>query len=96
MKTFSKIEVIMVLRANIPDLGLADAKNMVDKFESRNFENRVVAALGVEAREELYTWARLNAAYLSNQPYVDSEYDSSANDWDHSDHIDSDAYGDPY
>lgn len=54
---FSKIQVIVILRDNIPGLGLKEAKAMVDKFEMKAFEDRVAGALGAEARKELRTWA---------------------------------------
>lgn len=57
--TFSKIQVIKILRDNVPGLGLKEAKDIVDGYELRRFEDRVAGAMGEEAREELRNWALL-------------------------------------
>lgn len=64
--TFTKIQVIKILRDQIPGLGLRDAKEIVDGYEVKSFEDRVARALVVqdrttldEARSELRQWALL-------------------------------------
>lgn len=70
--TFTKIQVIKILRDNIPGLGMMDAKNMVDEHELKRFENRVVQALGENARDELHQWALLYNL-KRDKAYEDSE-----------------------
>lgn len=73
--TFTKIQVIKILRDNIPGLGLRDAKAIVDKVELKSFEDRVARAMGEEARAELRTWAVMfntsrNDAFNAEVPVV--------------------------
>lgn len=58
---FTKIQVIQILRQNIDGLGLKEAKDLVDAYEVRGFEDRVIRAMGEDARNELRTWARVYA-----------------------------------
>lgn len=56
---YTKIQVIKMLRDQVPGLGLKEAKDIVDGYEMKSFEDRVARALGEEARIELRQWARL-------------------------------------
>jgi hypothetical protein len=56
---FSKIQVIRILRDQIPGLGLKEAKEIVDKYQLKDFESRVAGAMGKEAVDELHRWAWL-------------------------------------
>jgi hypothetical protein len=55
--TFTKIQVIKMLRDNIPGLGLRDAKTIVDRYELKTFEDRMARVMGEEIRQELRSWA---------------------------------------
>lgn len=56
---YTKIQVIKMLRDQVPGMGLKEAKDIVDGYEMKTFEDRVARALGEEARIELRQWARL-------------------------------------
>lgn len=56
---YTKIQVIKMLRDNVPSMGLKEAKDVVDSYDLKSFEDRVVRIWGEEAREELKSWARL-------------------------------------
>lgn len=56
---YSKIQVIKMLRDQIPGISLKEAKDIVDSYEVKSFENRVVRVMGEDARLELRNWARL-------------------------------------
>lgn len=81
---YTKIHVIKIIREMIPGMGLREAKAVVDDYEMKMFENRVVNTLGGDAREELHTYARLfvakekdlvNRKVLSPQPKAAGNYD---------------------
>lgn len=60
--SYTKIQVIKMLRDQIPGIGLKEAKDIVDSYEVKTFEDRVARAMGEEARIELRNWARLFVA----------------------------------
>lgn len=55
--TFTKIQVIKILRDQIPGMGLREAKGVVDSYELKMFEDRLARAMGEEIRQELRSWA---------------------------------------
>lgn len=59
---YTKIQVIKMLKDNVPGMGLKEAKDVVDSYELKSFEDRVVRYLGEDARGELQSWARLFVA----------------------------------
>lgn len=72
----SKIQIIKLLREVKPELGLKEAKDIVDTYEVKSFEDRLARAMGEDARNELYTWARLWAAKRGMQyPVVEYRYE---------------------
>lgn len=80
--TFTKIQVIKILRQNIPGLGLGDAKNMVDDYEMKDFENRVARYMGEEARGELRQWALLyNMRFVNSVAASDEKVQLVSEDW---------------
>lgn len=54
---FNKIQVIKMLRDNDPKLGLKGAKDIVDRYELKMFEDKVARVMGEEIRQELRSWA---------------------------------------
>ena len=66
---YTKIQVIKMLRDNVPGMGLKEAKDVVDSYDLKDFETRVIRALGsTNACEELHQWARLFVA-KENRPF---------------------------
>ncbi len=59
MATYTTIQVIKMLRDVIPGMTLKGAKDLVDSFEIKAFEDRVANVLGEESRSALQNWARL-------------------------------------
>jgi hypothetical protein len=49
-------------------MGLKEAKDVVDSYDLKNFEDRVVRSFGEEARGELQSWARQFVA-KENKPF---------------------------
>jgi hypothetical protein len=71
MPFFTKIQVIKMIRDMNPDLGLKEAKRVVDRYELSQFEKRVTIALNsVEALNELQSYARLFVR-LENEGYAE-------------------------
>lgn len=80
---YTKIQVIKMIRDNVPGMGLKEAKDVVDSYDVKDFEDKVARAMGEGTRGELRQWARLFVAkenkpfsYVPNVPdtYYDSEY----------------------
>jgi hypothetical protein len=65
---YTKIQVIKMLRDNVPGMGLKEAKDVVDSYDLKNFEDRVARSFGEEARGELRSWARQFVA-KENKPF---------------------------
>lgn len=86
--TFTKIQVIKMLRDQVPGLGLKEAKAVVDSYELKWFENRVASALGEEARAELRSWAMVfvnsrNEAFDAIIPVKEYKYtEAEINEYD--------------
>lgn len=62
IKIYTKIQVIKMLKDQIPGMGLKEAKAVVDSYELKSFEDRVVRMMGEDARGELRSWAWLFVA----------------------------------
>lgn len=65
---YTKIQVIKMLRDNVPGMGLKEAKDVVDSYDLKSFEDKIVRIWGEEARTELQSWARIFVA-KENKPF---------------------------